>query len=129
MEPVRGPDDVAVHAALAAWRSSVTNFLLAASAAGHLPVIIVVLLGYGPPTSPLVIALGLVAYAVIAVSAVLRGVEYRIRLWASFLSGYLAVALVTLVFPRGAYAHIGLVALPILALVLFGARTARVARR
>ncbi|MCE5309099.1 MAG: sensor histidine kinase [Acidobacteriales bacterium] len=129
MEPGRGPDraDVDPTLTLVAWRRKATDLLLAATAAIHLPLIVVVMLGHGPPTSPIERSIGLAAYFVIAAMALLRPFGHRSRLFAGSFAGYLAVALATLAFPRGPYAQIGLVALPILALVLLGSRAARIA--
>ncbi len=121
-----GRESAAVDAALAGWRRNSSNVLLTAIAAVNLPVVVAVMFGYGPPVGPVLRALGLAVYIVIAGSALLRRVEYRTRLWAFFFAGYLVVALATLTF-HGPYAHVGSVALPILALVLLGTRAARIA--
>ena len=122
-----GRESAAVDAALAGWRRNSSNVLLTAIAAIHLPMIVAVILGYGPPIGPVLRALGLAVYIVIAGSALLRRVEYRKRLRACFFAGYLLIALASLTFPRGPYAQVGSVALPILALVLLGTRAARIA--
>lgn len=127
MEPEGGADRAAIHAALVAWRRKAADAFMAVSAAAHLPLIAAVMLGHGPPTGPIERALGLTAYLVIAATALLRRVGYRTRLCACFSAGYFAVALAALAFPDGPYAQVGLVALPIFALVLLGSRATRIA--
>ncbi|MFB3828564.1 MAG: sensor histidine kinase [Bryobacteraceae bacterium] len=72
-------------------------------------------------------ALAVVSYAVIAAAASLRRVDYRIRLRAFYLCGYLAIATMNLVFPHSPYAEVALVTLPVLVLLLSGPRPARIA--
>ena len=127
MEPGLGPESAAVEAALVAWRGKAANILLAVSAAVYLPALVLLRLGYGPPVSLLVRNLCFTAYFVIAATALFRRVESRTRLCAYFLASYLVVALANLANYRGPYAKVGLVAQPILVLVLCGSTAARVA--
>jgi signal transduction histidine kinase len=127
MEPGLGPESAAVEAALVAWRGKAANVLLAASAALYLPALVLLRLGYGPTVGSLVRTLCLTAYLVIAATALLRRVDYRPRLCAYFVATYLVVALGAIVNHRGPYAQVGLVAQPILVLVLCGSAAARVA--
>ncbi len=115
-----------MEAALVAWRRKAGDVLLAAVAAVHLPPILLVVIGYGPPMGPLVRTAALTGYLVIAAAALLRRVESRTRLWAALAAGYLAIALLNVALPRGPYAQVGLVTLPIFALVLLGAPAARI---
>jgi signal transduction histidine kinase len=123
-DPKAGPEAAAVDAALAAWRRRATDILLTASAAVHLPVVVLMMLGLGPPASSLVRAFCLTAYLVMAASAVLRRLEYRTRLWVYFTAAYLVVALANVLPYGGPYAEVGLVAHPILVLVLCGTTAA-----
>jgi len=127
MEPGLGPESAAVEAALVAWRRKAANVLLAASAAVYLPVFVLLGLGYGPPVGSQVKALCYTAYLVIAATALLRRAEYRTRLCAYFVASYLVVALGNLAVPGGPYGQVGLVAQPILILVLCGSTATRVA--
>ena len=127
MEPGLGPESAAVEAALVAWRGKAANILLAASAAVYLPAFVLLRLGYGPPVSSLVRTLVLAACPVMAATALFRRVESRTRLCAYFVASYLVLALANLANYRGPYAQVGLIAQPILVLVLCGSTAARVA--
>ncbi len=122
-----GPESAAVAAALAAWRHKAAEILLGANAAVHLPVIVLVVLGYGPPVGRLVRAISLTAYLVMAAAALLRRFDYQARLWAYFIAAYVVVGLGNLLDVNGPYAQVGLVANPIFILVLFGVQAARFA--
>ncbi len=121
------PEGLTMDAALLAWHRKATNVLLIASAAGHLLPVILMLAGYGPRMTPWFRATGLTCYVVMVASAVLLSVNWRIRLGAYFVSAYTTVALASVSPVQGPYASVGLVAQPILALVLCGPIVARVA--
>ncbi len=121
------PEGLTMDAALLAWHRKATNVLLIASAAGHLLPVILMLAGYGPRMTPWFRATGLTCYVVMVASAVLLSVNWRIRLGAYFVSAYTTVALASVSPVQGPYASVGLVAQPILALVLCGPIAARVA--
>ena len=127
MEPGLGRESAAVEAALVVWRGKAANILLAASAAVYLPAFVLLRLGYGPPVSSLVRTLCFTAYPVITATALLRRVDYRPRLCAYFVASYLVLALANLANYRGPYAQVGLVAQPILVLVLCGSTATRAA--
>jgi len=127
MDPELGAEGTAVDAILAAWRRRAGDLLMAVVAAFHLPAIVLIMLGHGPPMGSLVRAVAITSYLVIAAAALLRRIEHRTRLWASFFAAYLAIAVVTLALPRGPYAQVGLSTLPIVVLVLCGAPAARIA--
>ncbi len=127
MEPEPGPES-AVDTALAAWRRKAADILMFASAAVHLPAaILFVTLGPGPPVGLLVRATVVTAYLVLVAAALLRGIQYRVRLCAIFVAAYLVAAVGNLTGFRGPYAQVGLVVYPVLLLVLAGARAARIA--
>jgi signal transduction histidine kinase len=71
-------------------------------------------------------AAGVAAYLVMAAAALCRWVDYRRRVWASFLVLYPALFIASLVAPLGPYAQIGVVTIPIYALVLLGPVAARI---
>ncbi len=127
IQPELGPESAAVAGALAAWRHKAADILMVASAAVHLPVIILVVLGYGPPIGRLASVVSFTAYLLMAAAALLRRFDYRVRLWVYFIAAYLVVALGNLLDVNGPYAQIGLVANPIFILVLFGVPAARFA--
>ncbi len=119
--------DLAIDAALAAWRRKAANVLLIASAAGHLLPVILLAAGYTAPVRPWFKATGLLCYLIMVASAVLPRVDWRIRLGAYFVAAYIVVALASISPIQGPYASVGLVAQPILALVICGPIAARVA--
>lgn len=120
-------ESAAVGAALTAWRRKAADVLLAVVAIVHLPLIVVVLLGFGPPMGLFLNAVAIAAYLTVATTAVLRRIDYRARLWACLFPAYFLLAVLNVALPQGPYAQIGLFTMPILLLVLFGARVARVA--
>jgi signal transduction histidine kinase len=122
-----GPESAAVDAALDAWRHKASDILLAVVAVAHLPVIVLGILGHGPLMGPLPKTVGLAVYLVAAAAALLRWVDYRRRVWASVMALYPALFIATLVAPHGPYAQIGVVTMPIYALVLLGSPAARIA--
>ncbi|HEX8926882.1 MAG TPA: sensor histidine kinase [Terriglobales bacterium] len=101
--------------------------VLAVVAVGHLPVMILGILGHRPPMVGVVKAYGITAYLVLATLAVCRCLDYRARLLVGFLVLYPGLTIVNLGFPQGPYAQIGMVTLPIFALVLLGPRAGGVA--
>ena len=126
-EPKPRPESAAVDAALAAWRRKAADVLMAANAAVHLPPIIVLALGHGPQLGLLPRTVAFAVYFVMAAAALLRQVRQETRLWASFICLYVVTADANLVGLRGPYAQVGLVAYPVLVLVLVGAPPARIA--
>jgi signal transduction histidine kinase len=117
----------AAAAALAAWRHKAAEILLAATAVVHLPPVVLFVLGHGPLLGSRIRTIAGAAYLVMLASALLRRVDYRKRLWAYFIAAYVIVVLANLWDDRGPYAQIGLVAHPVLILVLCGAPAARIA--
>jgi signal transduction histidine kinase len=122
-----GPESAAVDAALDAWRRKASDILLAVVAVAHLPVIVLGVLGHGPLMGLFPKTVGLAVYLVAAVAALLRWIDYRQRVWASVMALYPALFIATLVAPHGPYAQIGVVTMPIYALVLLGSPAARIA--
>ncbi len=116
-----------MDAALAAWRRKAADILMTVNAAVHLPAVIIVALGHGPPLGLLAKAVAFAAYLALAAAALLRRVRQRTRLLASFFSLYLVTAIANLTALRGPYAQVGLVVYPVLVLVLLGAPAARIA--
>ena len=127
MEPGLRPESVAVDTALDAWRRKAADRLLIAAAVVHLPALIMLLLGYGAPMAWWLRDVTLPVYLVMVAVALFRTVNYRTRLSAFFVAVYLGVAIMSLANPLGPYSEVGLVAVPILVLVLLGNRPAAVA--
>ena len=126
-EPERGAEDATVDAPLQAWRRNASDILMAVVAAAHLPVLVLGILGQGPPMGQFPKIVGLIAYLIVAAAALCRWVEYRRRVGASILALYPAILVASLVSPHGPYAQIGVVTMPIYALVLLGSPPARAA--
>jgi len=120
-------DGLTMDAALVVWHRRATNVLLVASAVGHLLPVILIAVGYGPRVTPWFKTVALACYVVMVVTAVLLRVDWRIRLGAYFVAAYTTVALASLSPVQGPYASVGVIAQPILVLVLCGPVAARVA--
>lgn len=127
MDAKAGPESAAVKAALTAWRRKAADILMAASAGVHLPLIVLGAAGYGPALSWRTKAICIVAYVIMVGAALFRRVDYRPRLGAYFIGAYLVVGVANANFLGGAYAQVGLIAQPILALALCGSRAAKAA--
>ena len=125
----RGPgaefESAVVDATLAVWRLKAVNILLAVVACAHLPVIVLGILGRGPIMGLFPKSVGLAVYLVVAAAALFRRVDYRWRVSASLLALYPALFIASLVAPYGPYAQIGIVTMPIYAVVLLGVPAAR----
>lgn len=126
-EPELRVEDATVDASLQAWRRNASDILLAVVAAAHLPVLVLGILGQGPPMGRFPKIVGLVVYLVVIAAALLRRFEYRRRVSASIFALYPAILVASLVSPHGPYAQIGVVTMPIYALVLLGSPAARAA--
>ncbi len=127
MQTERPAEGLSMDAALVAWHRRATNVLLIASAAGHsLPVGLLVA-GYGPRMTPWFRDTLLTCYVIMVASAVLTRTDWRVRLGAYFVATYTTVALASVSPVQGPYGSIGIVAQPILVLVLCGPVAARVA--
>ncbi len=120
------PERAAVDVALVEWRSKAANILLAVSAASFLPAIVLFLFGYGPSIPSLLRSVVLISYLLMIVAALFHRIEYRRRLFAYFVAAYAIVACANLAHP-GSVAEVGLIATPILVLVLCGSVAARAA--
>ncbi len=127
MNPERHAESPAIETALLAWRRKAIDFFLAAAAALNLPLIVLAMLGYGPPIGSAVRIVAVIVYIIVLAAAVLHWLNYRMRVLAFFISAYVLAAALNVVLPRGPYAQIGLFALPILTLVLVGSSSARIA--
>jgi signal transduction histidine kinase len=127
MESGVRPEGAAVDTALDAWRRKAADLLLIAAAVVHLPVLILLLLGYGAPMGWWLRDMTTPIYLVMVAVALFRTVSYRTRLSVFFVALYVGAAIMTLVNPLGPYSEVGLVAVPILVLVLLGNRPAAVA--
>ena len=127
MESGLRPESAAVDTALDAWRRKAADLLLIAAAVVHLPVLILLLLGHGAPMAWWLRDVTIPLYLVMVAVALFRTVNYRTRLSVFFVALYVGAAIMTLVNPLGPYSEVGLVAVPILVLVLLGNRPAAVA--
>jgi signal transduction histidine kinase len=127
MKPGLPPEDAAVHRALAVWRRTATNTVLAATTALHVGAVALAMFGYSPTQSLVVKAVGLAAYVVMVACALLHRIDGRVRLLMFFTAAYVVVVLANLVNPTGPYSQFGLIAHPVFLLVLAGPTAARAA--
>jgi signal transduction histidine kinase len=119
--------DAAVEAALMAWRRRLIDILLAVIALVQAPLLILCLLGRAMPFTPAA-SFGLtVAWVLVVVAALLRRASVRTRTWLYCCAAYLTIIIVSLAQPRGPFAQIGVVTIPVVLLVLAGARFGRAA--
>ena len=124
---VRTSTSAVEEAALVEWRRKATGIVLRVVAALHLPGILGMLFGYGPAMAPLMKAIAMTCYLVIALAALLTRIEYRTRVWAFYIAGCIVIAVLNIALPDGPYAQIGLATLPVPGLVLLGPAAARMA--
>ena len=110
---------------LAVWRGRAAGALLVASTILYLPGIVLVLAGYGPPLAWPVTACVLGAYVVIAFGAFQRPADYGARVWAMLVAAYVVASLGTIALPGAPFPRALLVVLPVMTMVLLGARAGR----
>lgn len=106
---------------LARWRGKAIDRLLIGAVLAHLPGIVAWLLGHGPSIDSWPGAILLAAYLVATGAAFTRRVDRRRRVTVFLAAFYVFLAYVNVVAPRGPYAQVGLVLMPVFALVLAGA--------
>jgi signal transduction histidine kinase len=121
------PQPPTVDSVLAAWRRDAAHAVLRMSVCIHLPAMVLLLLGYGPPVGRMVRGSGLAIYAVFLACCFIRRVNIHLRLAVFFTAGYAAMVLVNIAAPRGPFAQVGVVVLPLIALVVSGVAAARAA--
>lgn len=120
-------EDVYGQAALADWRRRAVDVFSITAVVLYLPSFVLWLIGLGPPRTLPVVMLVFPAYGLTIAAAVFRRVDSPYRVWAILCPGYLLALIGPLVVPPGPYLRILPVVLPILALVLVGIRSGRVA--
>ncbi len=127
VSPRHDSERAEVEAALTAWRGKAADILLAVVAVVQLPIVIVVVLGKGPPMGSVAVSLAVLAWFSIAWAALFRRVALRRRLAVSFAGAALGITVLNLVLPFGPAAQVGLATLPVLVLILVGPREAKMA--
>lgn len=126
-EAVPDTEDTHGNSALSAWRRGAVDVFTATLVVIHLPGFILWIAGQGPPRTWPTLALIVPTYLVAIAAAVLRRVDFTIRVWTILVPAYLTATLGPLVAPPGPFLRILPVVLPIIALVLVGIRSGRVA--
>ncbi|MHB0936217.1 MAG: sensor histidine kinase [Armatimonadota bacterium] len=111
---------------LTAWRRRATDVLLSVSAIVLLPVVVLALLGFGFPGTWWFKVSGLAAYLTIAAGMLARRVDYRMRVWLLVGAGYLVALLGIAAFPERPFFRAMPIMEALIALVLVGARSARI---
>ncbi len=119
--------NTAIATTLDASRRNASDVLLAVLSAAHLLLIVLLILGHGPPIGPLPRAVVVASSFFICAATLCRWVEYRRRVWASVWLLYLILLVSSLASPRGPYTQVSVVTIPIYALVLLGAPAVRIA--
>ncbi len=125
-----GPDTEysAVGAALGEWRRRAADALIAASAVVYLPAVALLFAGLGPAVPWPVQVTMFGTYGTIVSCVVLRrGVDYRIRAWLFMIAGCMAMVVGSIAVPQGPFVRALPVVLPMITMVLFGARAGRAA--
>lgn len=117
--------DISVEAVLLHWRRKTIDIFMASSVLVYLPAIVLMLLGYGPPIPMAVKWLMYLLYFVLVLSAFLRDLHPRIRLFSMLGMAYLFSIVGGISFP-GPFMRVLPVILPIIGLILCGIRCGRI---
>lgn len=116
--------EFSVKAALYNWRCKAADVFAAISVLVYLPVIILVISGHGPPLAWSVQLLVYSSYLVVVLSALLKTLDHRIRLYTMLSMAYLTAIAGAIAYP-GPFMRALPIALPIIGLVLAGFRCGR----
>ncbi len=109
------------------WRRRATDAVIIASLFIHVPVLIILLLNYGPRVTGPFKMLVMAVYVNVAALAILRRISYRIRVQILLPSLYLLALVAGAAFPQGPIARLLPIAFAILALGLIGIEAGKVA--
>jgi signal transduction histidine kinase len=109
------------------WRHWAANALLAASAVVYVPAVAILLAGYDPRATWPVVFCATAAYLVVSLGALRRRTDYRLRVWAMLVAGYVAALVGGIGISQAPFPRALLIVLPVLTMVLLGARAARAA--
>ncbi len=107
------------------WRRKAANLVIAAAVFLYLPVIVLFLAGYGPTVSAPVTVTAVGGFLVLVAAAVLRRIDYRVRVWTLQATLYLIAIVGVLAIPYGPYVRALPMVAPLLAMGLLGVRSAR----
>lgn len=117
--------ELSVDAALFDWRRNAVEIFMVSSVLVYLPVIILLICGYGPPATWAVYLLVYTSYLAVALSAFLKILDHRIRFYTVLSVAYLTAIAAVFSYP-GPFIRALPVALPIIGLVLSGVRCGRI---
>ncbi len=116
-----------VSAALDAWRHRATNVITAAIAVLQFPSVVYLFTGYNQPMPVLWRAVMVCAYAVSVCCAATWRLGHRTRAWGLLAAGYTVAVVGGIGLPQGLFMRTMPVILPVVALVLLGARAGWIA--
>jgi len=126
LAPRRERDDptAATEAVVAEWRRKAVNVFAVASTAAYLPAVVMMVAGAAPPNGwpSQLILVG--AYFCCVFCALLYRTNYRTRAWALLAAVYVVALIHLITIPQGPFAKVLASMLPILAIVVLGARAA-----
>lgn len=107
------------------WRGRATNALLTASVVLHAPAVLLLLAGYGPAITAVARGCAVTAYLVVAIGALRRRIDYRVRFWGMLVVGYVFAFVGIVNVPHGPVPRAILIVAPMLTMVLLGAPAGR----
>lgn len=116
-----------VAASLEEWRRKAFGVFLVASAVFYFPAIVLQVFGRILSLTWPMQAFFVAVYLVIVAAALLRRVDYRIRVWAQLGAGYLMAVAGMAAIPHGPFVRVLPIALSVGALVFLGPRAGRFA--
>jgi signal transduction histidine kinase len=122
VSPGSGVDPV-----LSRWRREAADVVMWVCVGVHLPAFLAIMYGWASLMAPLAKVISLVCYLSIVLCAAFPRTDFRLRLAVFFAAMYAAAVMTNLAVPTGPYAHTAVIAIPVLALVLHGARAAKAA--
>lgn len=111
-----------VDGGLRDWRLKAVNVFALVSTVAYLPAMVVMLTGSAPPDGWPAHAIVSLAYLSFVACALLHRTDYRIRTWVVLVAGYIVALIHLVAVPRGPYGRALPAMLPILGIVVLGAR-------
>lgn len=127
MESVPATEDKYVAASLEEWRRKAFGVFLVASVVLYLPAVALQVFGQILSLAWPIQAVFVTVYLIIVAAALLRRVDYRIRVWAQVGAGYLMAVVGAAAIPHGPFVRVLPIALSVGVLVFLGPRAGRFA--
>jgi signal transduction histidine kinase len=127
MGSVPAAEGVRVEAALAEWRRRAVHAYLIANAVFYLVPTVLLVIVHLRPSSASVQLLFVMTFLIFVVAVCWRRLDNRVLIWTTLAGLYISCIVAAVAFPRGPVQRAVPVALPIIALVLLGPRSGRIA--